>query len=110
MSLKARCPDHVPLLEALGDSYTKLGFYEEGLAIDLQLTGRDSANPTYWYNLACSYARLQQSADALAALERGVELGYDDAGWMMADEDLASIRQCPEFLKLVSRLSAKQPA
>lgn len=105
-SLRSRCPDHLPLLEALGDMYTGSGRYEEGLAIDLMLTSRFPGNPTYWYNLGCSYARLERIPDALTALGRGIGLGYSDAEWMLRDEDLASVHHHPEFLKLVASLGS----
>jgi len=100
--LRKRCPDHVPVLEVLGDMYTRTGRYEEGLAIDLGLVGRDSGNSTYWYNLACSYCRLKQFDECLNALKTAIERGYSDFKWMMRDDDLAGIRQHAGFKQLLS--------
>lgn len=106
--VRRRCPKHVPVLEALGDLYTKLGLYAEGLDIDLILTGKFPVNDTYWYNLACSYARMAEPARALESLRRAIELGYDDADWMTEDEDLTSLRALPEFADLVNKARARE--
>ena len=83
-----RCPGHEPTMHALGHLYTTIGRFEDGLRIDLELTSRKPEDPENWYNLACSYALIQRTEDAFAALDRAVGLGYDDAEWMLRDDDL----------------------
>lgn len=54
------------------------------------------------YDLACAFAKAGDDAAALDALEQAVALGYDDAGWMLRDEDLGSLRDRPRFAALVT--------
>jgi DNA-binding SARP family transcriptional activator len=102
--VRRRCPDHLPVLEALGHLYTELDRCEQGLEVDRLLVERDPANETNWYNLACSLARTGDPDGAMDALRRAVELGYDDAGWMLRDEDLAAVRDRQDFRTLVAAL------
>lgn len=54
------------------------------------------------YDLACALARAADAPAALVALKEAVALGYDDAGWIERDEDLASLRGRPELAALVA--------
>jgi tetratricopeptide (TPR) repeat protein len=60
----------------------------------------ESASPHY--NLACLEAIQGHSDAALASLRRAVELAPDAARWARDDEDLASLRDDPEFRALVA--------
>ncbi len=55
------------------------------------------------YNLACALARLGKKDEALAALAKSVELGWDDFEHMKVDDDLASIRDDKVFADLVAK-------
>lgn len=99
-----RCPGHEPAMEALAHLYTRIGRYQEGLCLDLEITRRHPAEPQHWYNLACSYALTQKADDALHALDRAVQLGYRDIEWMMTDRDLAGLREDPRFRDLVAKV------
>ena len=102
--VRRRCPDHLLVLENLGDLYTRTGKYEEGLEIDRSLTTQHPDNEMYWYNLACSYSLLGHNESAIMAIKRAVNLGYDDLEWMLADKDLNAIHAEPEFLALIDFL------
>jgi Flp pilus assembly protein TadD len=93
------------ILAELGHALTRLGRYQEGLAVDHRLVARAPDNPTVHYNLACSLCLCGQRAQALDALERSIELGYDDAEHLLGDEDLAELRQDARFQGLVARLT-----
>jgi Tfp pilus assembly protein PilF len=58
-----------------------------------------------WYNLACVQARRGAPKKALASLKRALENGFSDAELLSTDPDLASLREAPEFLRLLERLS-----
>lgn len=103
-SLLARGPRPTDVLADLAHVYTNLGRIAEGLALDEELAARLPGDPTVRYNLACSLALSGRSEEACDALARAVELGYDDAGQMLADDDLASLRELPRFRELVARL------
>lgn len=96
-----RHPDNLDVLAELGHVYTRLGRYEEGLEVDRQLVAHAPDDPLHRYNLACSLALLGQAEDALAALERAVELGYDDLEFLAQDPDLRSLHGHPRFVALV---------
>jgi predicted esterase len=55
------------------------------------------------YNLACALARLGKKDDALAALTKSVELGFEDPEHMKVDEDLANVRDEKPFADLVAK-------
>lgn len=101
----ARHPENLPALVDLASALTRLGRYEEGLAVDLKLQRLAPDNPTVLYNLACSYALLRRSTLALDALERAIEVGFDDPEHLLADEDLECLREDRRFRELVLRLS-----
>jgi len=104
-SLARRCPQDVDVLKTLGDLYTRTGCYEDGLKIDLELTRLCPCEPLVWYNLACSYALLDRTDEALAALERAIFLGYRNVRWMREDRDLNSLKKDRRFDVLLRRLA-----
>jgi len=100
-----RLPQDVDVLEALGDLYTRVGRYEDGLALDRKLAALEPDDMTIWYNLGCSLALLNQREAALKALRRAVELGYSDHEWMSGDHDLKSLREDGDFKSLLKGIS-----
>lgn len=65
------------------------------------------------YNLACCYAKLSRSEEAIDCLERQASGSQTYvalvAGWMKNDSDLDSLRNHPRYLALANRMEA-QPA
>lgn len=106
-SLARRLPGDSDILKVLGDLYTKVGRRKEGLRIDQELSRICAAEPLVWYNLACSYALLNQPDDAFASLSRAIELGFTDFVGMGMDEDLSSIRSDSRFISLLKRVIRK---
>lgn len=94
------------LLAELGHALTRLGRFQEGLAVDHRLVRRAPDNPTVHYNLACSLCLCGQRDQALDELERAIELGYDDPEHLLADDDLTALRAEARFQGLVERLRA----
>jgi hypothetical protein len=47
---------------------------------------------------------IRRKAQAFQALERAIELGYDDFEWMQHDPDLSGLRDHPSFQKLLAKL------
>lgn len=105
-ALARRCPHDIDILKALGDLYTKIGRYEDGLKIDLELSRLCAHEPLAWYNLACSYALLAHKEEALSALSRAVDLGYKDYLWIRKDSDLDSIKHDQRFKAILLCLMA----
>ena len=64
-------------------------------------------DPTWCYNLACSYARRGKPHEATAVLGKAVMLGFTDSAQISADTDLATLRRDTSFarvLEMVQRL------
>lgn len=101
-----RVPSDVDVLEALGDLYTRVGRYEDGLAVDRKLVELEPGDMTIWYNYGCSLALLKHREEALKALHRAIELGYSDHEWMSSDSDLQSLRDDKDFKTLLKRMAA----
>jgi tetratricopeptide (TPR) repeat protein len=101
-----RHPDNLEALAELGHALTRLGRVAEGLEVDRRLVRLAPGNSTVHYNLACSLALLERPEESLDALERAIELGYDDAEHLLADDDLAVLRDEERFRSLVQRLRA----
>lgn len=59
-------------------------------------------DPTWRYNLACSLAYFPKRADeALAELEKAIDLGFRDADHIAKDTDLKRLAKKPRFKELV---------
>lgn len=101
-------PDDPPRLAELAQVLTRLGRFAEGLAIDRRLASLVPEDPTVHYNLACSFSLCGEPSACLDALERAVELGYADPDFMLADEDLATVRGERRFEALVAGLRAPE--
>ena len=56
-------------------------------------------SPTTMYNLACSYARLDQKDKAFEKLFAALDAGFDGTGMIRSDEDLDNLRGDPRFRK-----------
>ncbi len=94
-------PDFIEALVAIGDLYTKAGFWQKGLEVDLKLARLRCDDAIIFYNLACSYALLNQTRLALSALSKAIEFGYSDFKHLREDPDLENLlkdEQVQEFL------------
>ncbi|MDG1491644.1 MAG: hypothetical protein P8M11_01210 [Planctomycetota bacterium] len=100
-----RRPENIDALSELGHVYTRLGQYEDGLAVDLRLVAIAPEDPTARYNLACSQALCGRASAAVDSLRTAVVLGYDDLKFMAEDEDLLALREHPDFQQLLAELS-----
>src|SRR5215813_509638 len=61
-------------------------------------------DPAIAYNIACAEARAGRADEALAWIERAVEMGYRDLEAMVTDSDLETLRSRPEFEAICERL------
>lgn len=102
-----RHPSNVDALGDLAHALTRLGRLEDGLAVDRQLVRLVPGNPIVHYNLACSLALLERPDEAIEALEKAVELGYEDPTHLVGDEDLVRLHGDERFQRLVRRLGGE---
>jgi tetratricopeptide (TPR) repeat protein len=103
-SVLRRDPRYADVVEILGGLYTKTGRIADGLRMDRKLVRLQPDNATAHYNLGCSLALVKRNSDALRALRRAIELGYNDHGWMEEDPDLAGLQKSPKFRALLAGL------
>ncbi len=98
-------PANAAALVTLGMVLTQLGRYPEGLEVDRRLVELAPGDATARYNLACSLCLTGDRDGALDQLEEALRLGYDDAGHMAADPDLALLRGEPRFQAMLAALA-----
>ena len=92
-----RHPENLECLVQLGNIYTRQGRYEEGLEIDSRLTALRPDEPTFFFNLACSYSVLGRCEEAGRALQTAIDLGFDDLEQIQEDDDLENLRKSSGF-------------
>jgi dienelactone hydrolase len=103
---------------ALDSLYAQLSFYQPrelfdagdyaraAAVLDVATRIRDQ-NQFVWYNLASARAQIGRRREALAALERAVEVGYSDLEYMEQDSDLDPLRKLPGYAEIVARLRSQ---
>jgi tetratricopeptide (TPR) repeat protein len=97
-------PNYIECLMYLGNAYTAMGKYEEGLQIDLKLRKFKPYDSIVRYNLACSYSLLGKIDLSLAALRKAIELGYDDIQHIENDTDLDRLKNEEGYKTLINKL------
>jgi len=103
----SRDPNYVEVLINLGDLFTKKGLHRRALQVDLRLARLRPQSSEVFYNLACSYAMLNQAVPAIDALEHAAKLGFSDLDYLLSDPDLSSIRAHPLFQRLVANIASR---
>ncbi|MCK9595417.1 MAG: hypothetical protein PHH68_04515 [Candidatus Omnitrophica bacterium] len=96
-------PDFIEALIALGENYTRKGLYDKGLKVDTRLAMLRPDDETVHYNLACDYSLLKEAELCLEALEKAIDLGYDDFKYMLKDPDLEYIRKDERCVRLLAK-------
>jgi hypothetical protein len=57
----------------------------------------DPEEASVLYNVACTYALINQTRKALDCLEKALRQGFCHKGWLQNDPDLSSLRDHPRF-------------
>lgn len=97
-------PAYVECLMYLGNAYTATGLYEKGLEVDLRLEKLRPEDSLVYYNLACSYSLMGMLSESLDALEKAVDLGYDDLEHLAGDSDLDGVKDEDGYKALIFKL------
>ena len=92
----------------LASNYVRLGRRTEGVVELKKVLELGSTDPLTIYNMACAYANLEMKQEALGALRKAVELGYSDSNMASRDPDLRSLREAPEFKRLLEDMKRKR--
>jgi serine/threonine protein kinase/Flp pilus assembly protein TadD len=82
------------ILAALNEAERAIEFMRTSVAIDPD-------DPQLLYNVACTYAVLGRTEEALTSLEHAVDKGYGHKDWLLHDPDFNSIRETPRFKAIV---------
>ena len=101
-----RNPESIDVLYDLAALHADKGEYIIATAYMQQAVSHQPDNPTHDYNMACLYARQNQTDAALAWLKKALDKGYANWEQIRTDEDLKSIRNTKGF----KRLMGKDPA
>jgi tetratricopeptide (TPR) repeat protein len=99
--------DFIEALVALGDLYTRRGYFEKGLDVDKRLAQLRTDDPYIFYNLACSHSLLNNIEEALAAIKKAIAIGYDDFKFLESDKDLDNLRRDKRFVAYYARVKSK---
>jgi len=94
-------PENVDVLVFLGDAFSKRGMTLDGLEIDKRLVRICPEEPTFYYNLACSHSLLGEVEQACKALEKAIQLGYQNFDHLQKDSDLDNLRKDNRFISLM---------
>ncbi len=93
---------------AFGQGWYRLGYalhalerYDEAVKAYLQSPGLKS-NPMLMYNLACSYARLNEKDKAFEWLNKSISAGFAQVKQFKADPDLDSLRGEARFQEVIA--------
>ena len=94
-------PGDVRALYVGAVSWARIGREEEALAWTAKALALDSEDSAVLYNVACLYAVLHRTEEALNCLRRVMRSGWRKE-WIENDPDLNSLRDNPEFQRLLS--------
>jgi len=101
-------PNFIEALSAIGDLYTRAGLWQKGLEVDLKLGSLRPQDSLVFYNLACSYALLNQTRAALGALTKAIDFGYDDFEHLKEDTDLDNLLKDVHFQQYIKEQEKKK--
>jgi len=76
----------------------------QAMGIANRALASDPEDSAMLYNIACLYAKLGETEQALACLEKSVRFGFGLKEWLVHDPDLSALRNEPRFEKLLAAL------
>src|SRR5438445_1030973 len=97
-------PDDARALYLGAGALLLLGERERGLEWTKRARAIDPEDPGVLYNVACSYAQLGQTDEAISCLQKAVQNGFGHREWLENDSDLDSLRNDPRFQTLLKKL------
>lgn len=97
-------PDDVRALYMGANGLVALGEHEKGLDWARRALALEPDDSMVIYNVACIYSLAGRAAEALDCIERAVDAGLTQRGWLEHDSNLDLIRKEPRFQVLLKRL------
>jgi serine/threonine protein kinase len=89
----------IQIADALESAHAKLIVHRDLKPANIFVTPRGQAN-VVMYNVACVFGQLGRKAEALDAIRKATEAGWNDGAWARRDPDLAILHGDPEFARL----------
>ncbi len=97
----AQHPDDARAYIFFATVLVQLGRIDEGKIQSAKALELSPDDALMQYNGACFYARLNEKKLALEFLQKAIHTGWENYEWMKRDPDLDSIRNEPEYLRLI---------
>ncbi len=95
---------HGQAWQLLGYSLHMKGDLDAAIEAHLKAAAFEEYRPIALYNLGCAYSLKEDADTALLYLDRAVEAGFNDLGFLNDDTDLDNIREDQRFKDLVARI------
>lgn len=83
--------------------------YAKALECSKKLHEMRPEDTDHIYNIACMNCLLGNEAEAYKWLDKLADAGYDDADYLVKDDDFKSMRDDERFKKIVSRMRGERP-
>ncbi|MEZ4741276.1 MAG: tetratricopeptide repeat protein [Bdellovibrionota bacterium] len=96
-------PERSEYYNAMGLAYYRLKNFAEALKLFTAATTVNPVDATGQYNKACILAKLGEHDNALTALKSAIELDPSLEATAALDEDFSSIKNHPNFIKLLNK-------
>jgi tetratricopeptide (TPR) repeat protein len=97
-------PDDVRALYMGANGLVALGEIEKGRGWAKRAVAMEPDDPMLLYNVSCIFSLAGRADDALDYIERAVDAGLTQRGWLEHDSNLDLIRSTPRFQALMARL------
>jgi serine/threonine protein kinase/cytochrome c-type biogenesis protein CcmH/NrfG len=94
-------PEDVRAQILLAGNYSRGGKPREAVAAAQKAVAMRPHDSLTLYNAACTYGVLNMKPEALAMFRRAIESGYRNPEYAARDDDLACLRDDPEFQRLI---------
>jgi tetratricopeptide (TPR) repeat protein len=94
-------PHHLASLNNLGVIFMQQNRHREAIAIFTEALDKQSNYVDAHYNLACLYARKNDTKNSMHFLKKAIGFNPEAGQWAIRDNDLKTLANLPEFKKLV---------
>jgi tetratricopeptide (TPR) repeat protein len=94
-------PHHLASLNNLGVIYMQQNKYGEAIACFNDALDRQNDYVDAYYNLACLYAKKNDTKNSMRFLKKAKSLNPEAGQWAIRDNDLKILENLPEFKKLI---------
>lgn len=96
-------PDNPRALYMGALALTGLGESERSRDWTRRALKMEPEDPSVLYNIACAFAKENQTGEAVEALTKAIDNGFGHWQWIEHDTDLDSLREDPGFIELLKR-------